>query len=102
MPFVADDLKQVTTPELLALIDACAADATVHYELPADVFARLDAQGTHILQAHSIHQDPDSDVIRARTMCKLYDQADGSEIFFLDVREERWHELRDCILTGDA
>jgi thioesterase domain-containing protein len=86
------DLKQVSTPELFQLMDRCEQDGMV-YRVPEEIIANLDAEGTHVLQAHSLHQPADEDFVRARAMFKLLNQDEGSEIYYVDVRVDTWDDL---------
>jgi hypothetical protein len=94
---VMDDLKQVTTPQLLKLMAQCENDG-MKYRVPDEIINHLDAEGTHILQAHSLHQIPVEDFVRARAMFKLLNQQEGSELYFVDVKVDLWDDLPVCYL----
>lgn len=88
---IAEDLKQLTTPQLLQLMDQCAADG-MEYQVPDEVITQIDAQGVHILQQHSIHKISD-DFVRARAMFKLLGKTEGSQLYFVDVDVSYWDLL---------
>lgn len=94
---LAEDLKQVTTPQLLKLMDDCCTDG-MRYRVPDEIVGLLDAEGTHVLQAHSLHQPPDDDFVRSRAMFKLLNSDEPSEMYFVDIRVERWDDLPTCYM----
>jgi hypothetical protein len=94
MPTVRDNIKIVTTPQLMTLIDD-SERAHAQYQLPDALIRRLDATGRHALQAHSLYQLESADFIRARGMFRLLGEPVASGIYLLDVAKTTWQALPD-------
>jgi hypothetical protein len=66
---VSTDIKVMNTRQLLE-----ALDSPNGFTIPDEVLDRIDAEGQHTFQMHSLfNPDPEDEYVHARTMFKMYE-----------------------------
>jgi hypothetical protein len=92
---VSTDIKVMNTRELLE-----ALDSPNGFNIPDEVLDRIDAQGYHTFQKHSLfNPDPEDEFVHARTMFKLYDtDVEDLTITVIDIPRFWW----DCMPNFSA